>query len=67
MGGVACNAVSTKSKIAVCKEISLIPSYFERKISGVEGIVEQELKELGFPSRSVTSWLGNCSQVTSSL
>lgn len=38
-GGCLPNAVSTTSKIAVCKEISLKPSYFERKASGVEGIV----------------------------
>ena len=39
MGGVAHNAVSTKSKIAVCREIALKLSYFGRKPSGVEGIV----------------------------
>ena len=39
MGGVSLNAVSTKSKIAVGNKISLKPSYFERRPSGVEGIV----------------------------
>lgn len=39
VGGVSPNTASTTSKITVCGETSLQPSYFEKKPSGVEGTV----------------------------
>lgn len=40
VGGGSSNAVSKTSKIAIGREISLRPSYFERKPNGVDGMIQ---------------------------